>query len=127
MTLPKRKPKAQDAAKRWRSDAHRRWVTSTFCCAVCGAESPIEAAHVSMGSQSGTGLKTDDWRVVPLCGTTIKGEGCHQVQHRRGERSFWTEYQLRYGQSVEDLIASLCKASPKSAEIAKAQRERADG
>ena len=69
-------------------------------------------------------MKPDDWRCVPLCGTTIQGEGCHQRQHRIGERTFWRDYEIKIGQSVEDLIASLCKASPKSADISRAKAQR---
>ena len=127
MALPQRKQKDDAPEKRWRSDAHRRFVTGQFRCAACGANEPIQAAHVSMGSEPGMGLKTDDWRVVPLCGTTIAGEGCHQRQHRVGEQTFWRDYEAKIGQSVEDLISSLCKSSPKSREIEQAKRVRSNG
>lgn len=126
MSLPKRKPKADKPDARWRSPAHRRWITTEFCCAVCGRDAPIEAAHVSMGAISGTGLKSDDWNCVPLCGTSYGHEGCHQRQHSVGEKTFWLEYALKERQTVFDLIASLCKASPKSAEITRIKRERGE-
>ena len=124
MALPQRKQKDDAPEKPWRSDAHRRFVTGQFRCAACGANNPIEAAHVSLGSDPSMGMKPDDWRCVPLCGTTIQGEGCHQRQHRIGERTFWRDYEIKIGQSVEDLIASLCKASPKSADISRAKAQR---
>ena len=124
MALPKRKPREDDPQKRWRSDAHRAWMTKNYCCAACGTAVNVQAAHVSMGSEPGMGLKTDDWRCVPLCGSTMGREGCHDRQHRIGEPAFWNDYREKLGQDVEDLILSLCKASPKSAEIAKAKWER---
>lgn len=125
MSLPQRKPKDEKVNGRWRSDAHRKFVSGTFCCAMCGRENPVEAAHVSIGSDPAMGMKPDDHRVVPLCGTTMEGEGCHQRQHRVGERTFWREYEAAHGQTVEQLIASLCHASPKRAEIERVKRERA--
>lgn len=126
MTLPKRKEKEVSPDRRWRSDAHRRFVRTDFCCANCGTDVCIEAAHVSMGGIGGMGLKTDDWRCVPLCGPGAAGKGCHGLQHRIGEPEFWRRYAEFYGQTVEDLIASLCKASPKRAEIERMQRGRAN-
>jgi hypothetical protein len=90
---------------------------------MCGKLAPIEAAHVSLGAISGTGLKADDWRCVPLCGTTIEGQGCHSKEHD-GAKTFWTAYQLKHGQTVEQLIADLCQASPKAREIASVKAER---
>lgn len=124
MALPKRKPKVDDPQKRWRSSAHTGWLTRNFCCAACGAIENIQAAHVSIGSEPSMGMKPDDFRTVPLCGPSIGKEGCHNVQHRVGERTFWQDYEAKLGQSVEDLIVSLCKASPKSTDIARVKRER---
>ena len=75
----------------------------------------IEVAHVRLGSGAGMGQKPDDWMTVSLC------KLCHTTQHNMGERSFWA------GKAVVDLIEAFCKASPKSAEIARIKRERADG
>ena len=122
--LPKRKQPEFSPEKRWRSDKHRRWVTKTFCCAACGKTNPIQAAHVNLGTDPGMGIKTDDWRVVPLCGTTIEGEGCHQRQHRIGETTFWGDYEAKMGQSVEQLITDLCKNSPASLGIARVKKAR---
>ena len=123
MALPKRKLKEQKLDNRWRSTKHREWLTKNFCCAMCGKSAPIEAAHVSLGGISGTGIKTDDWRCVPLCGTTIEGLGCHGKEHT-GARTFWAAYEEQHGQSMEELIADLCKSSPKAAEIRRVQEGR---
>lgn len=122
--LPRRKSKAEaDPQKRWRSKKHREWLTKVFRCAMCDKEAPIEAAHVSMGGISGTGLKTDDWRCVPLCGTTIEGIGCHGKEHQ-GAQSFWSAYKLKHGQTVEQLIDDLCASSPAKADIRRIRQER---
>lgn len=119
--LPPKKPKAAKRATRWRSQAHMNHVRS-FACAVCWSTVNIEAAHVRLGSGAGIGQKPDDWRAVPLCGRgggTDGGEGCHARQHRVGEATFWT------GWDVEKLIDSLIQASPRRREIEQVQRERA--
>lgn len=126
--LPKRKPKEDDPAKRWRSTAHTGWMKKEFACAMCGSATNICAAHVSNGGVSGTGIKTDDFRTVPLCWgpySNIHGQlGCHDRQHLVGEETFWEEYRQQHGQTVEQLIESLCKASPKSADIQSIMRMR---
>lgn len=93
---------------------------------MCGKNEPIDAAHVSLGGISGTGVKTDDFRCVPLCGRTIEGIGCHGREHT-GTQTFWAEYQAKHGQTVEDLIDDLCAASPVSADIRRIKAERAYG
>jgi hypothetical protein len=93
--LPARAPKKQRRATRWKSQAHRRFVTKDFACANCGAlEIVREPAHVRIGSGAGMGEKPDDWRCVPLCGGSA---GCHATQHRVGERTFWSDYEKRHG------------------------------
>jgi hypothetical protein len=124
--LPRRKHKEPKPESRWRSQKHREWLTKTFHCAMCGKYAPIEAAHVSLGGLSGTGLKTDDFRCVPLCGTTIEGLGCHDKEHT-GSETFWADYRAKHGQTVEDLIDDLCTASPVKADIRRVKAERANG
>lgn len=68
------------------------------------------------------GQKPDDWRCVSLC-----HECHHSDQHLNGERSFWAAYQLRTGQSVEDLLDQFAAASPRANEIRQAKRERDNG
>ena len=120
--LPARAPKKLKRATRWKSQAHCTFVRKEFGCALCG-ETAIarEAAHVRMNSGAGAGQKPDDWRVVPLCGGMA---GCHATQHRIGEPRFWEIYEKNHGQTVEQLIESLIKASPRRAEIEAIRRER---
>jgi hypothetical protein len=125
--LPRRIPKAPKRASRWRSQAHAAFVRG-FECAMCGTSTNIEFAHVRMGSGAGVGQKPDDWRGVPLCAgpyANVEGElGCHNRQHIIGEPAFWQQYKAKHGQTVEQLIAELIKASPKRHEIEQVQRER---
>lgn len=116
--LPPRKTKERKDP-RWRSPAHRAFVRS-FHCAMCGEENPIECAHVRMLGNGGMGFKPPDWDTVPLCGGA---NGCHQKQHNFGERTFWALYKQRHGQTVEQLIDALCRASPKAHEIRKAREQ----
>ena len=71
--------------------------------------------------------RPDDWLVVPLCsdpsGLGIR-MGCHNEQHLIGEQTFWKRYEKSHGQTVEQLLDELCKASPKRAEIERVKRER---
>lgn len=117
MTLPRRIPKPEKRASRWRSQAHCTWVRG-FACANCGDTAAIEVAHVRIGSGAGMSQKPCDHRTAPLC------KGCHTRQHTIGERTFWQEYQATHGQSVEQLLAELQMASPKAREIRDAMRER---
>jgi len=67
-----------------RSEAHKAFIRSLPCAARnehCGG--PIEAAHVRMGSDGGTGLKPSDSYVVPLCNKH------HAAQHKTSEMNFW--------------------------------------
>lgn len=120
MLPPRKAPKAKRET-RWRSDSHRKWIRGFHCC-VCGSDTNIEAAHVRIGSGAGLSQKPDDWRVVPLCGgpnsNATGGPGCHDTQHRVGERTFWAD------KDVEALIRAFIKASPKKAEIEQVMRER---
>jgi len=129
-TLPARIPKKAKRATRWRSQVHLAFVRS-FCCAMCGSSTNIEAAHVRMGSGAGVGQKPDDWRAVPLCAgphaNVDEQLGCHNRQHIIGEPPFWRQYQERHGQSVEQLLGGLVKASPRRAQIEQAMRERKNG
>jgi hypothetical protein len=113
--LPRRIPKAPKRASRWRSQAHCNFVRSHACSVPMCDGRPIEVAHVRLGSGAGIGQKPDDWRTVSLCKTH------HEMQHRVGERGFWT------GADVEALIAAFIKASPKRSEIERVQKERENG
>lgn len=130
--LPARVSEKRTVAKqpkretRWRSHAHCDWIRR-FACANCGETANVQVAHVRIGSGAGIAQKPDDWRTVPLCGPQEGKIGCHAFQHRDGERTFWAAYKANHGQSVERLIAELCVASPRAAEITRVKRERADG
>ena len=116
--LPRRIPKKAKRASRWKSPAHCNFVRSHACCN-CDSEVNIQVAHVRMGSGAGMGQKPDDWFTVSLC------SDCHNKdQHQHGEPSFWEAYYKRTGVTVEQLMESFCKASPKAREIADAKRER---
>jgi hypothetical protein len=114
--LPRRIPKAPKRASRWRSQAHCNFVRSHEC-STCGSAANIEVAHVRLGSGAGIGQKPDDWNTVSLCGGQ---RGCHALQHRLGEISFWASYEI----DPQALIAAFIKASPKRHEIEQARRER---
>lgn len=127
MPLPARIPKAPKRSSRWRSQAHTGHVRS-FCCAMCGTSTNVQAAHVRMGSGAGMGEKPNDWLTVPLCAgpyANVEGElGCHEVQHAIGEPTFWRRYEKRHGQTVWQLIDELIQSSPKRRDIALAKQER---
>lgn len=110
--LPRRLPKKQKRASRWRSQAHCSFVRSHECSRNGCDGRPIEVAHVRMGSGAGVGQKPDDFRTVSLC------QFHHAMQHRVGEQSFWK------GFDVEALIAEFIKASPKRHEIEQVMKER---
>lgn len=114
--LPRKIPKPQKRASRWRSQAHCNFVRS-HACSVCGETAGIEVAHVRKGSSAGIGQKPDDWRTVSLCGGI---GGCHSRQHRIGEPTFWRTS----GRDVEALIAEFIKASPRRQQIEAEMRER---
>ncbi len=128
--LPRRIPKEPKRESRWRSPAHNAFVRG-FACAMCGSTTNIEAAHVRMGSGAGMGQKPDDWRTTPLCAgphSNIDGHlGCHNRQHVIGEPLFWAEYQKLHGQSVDQLLAELERASPKTADIRRIKSTRGPG
>jgi hypothetical protein len=120
VNLPARIPKKAKRASRWRSQAHTKFV-SGFACSNCGFIPEMgqnQPAHVRKGSHTGMGQKPDDWRVVSLCGPHGINEGCHAMQHRLGEETFWR------GRDVEALIASFCRASPRRHEIERVMKER---
>jgi len=125
--LPRRIPKEAKRESRWRSPAHTTFVRG-FACAMCGSTVNIEAAHVRMGSGAGIGQKPDDWRTVPLCAgpnaNIDRQLGCHNRQHIIGEPTFWLQYEQAHGQTVEQLLGELIKASPKRVEIGAIRKER---
>lgn len=66
-----------------RNEQYLRYIRGLPCCH-CAAAPQNEAAHVGGDGLGGTGIKTDDYRTVPLC------HGCHFDElHRTGELPFW--------------------------------------
>ena len=114
--LPRRKPKAPKRSSRWRSQRHLAFVRDHACCN-CDSVSGIEAAHVRIGSGAGMGQKPDDWRAVSLC------RDCHSLQHSLGEQTFWRDWSIENGRTVEGLIDAFCKASPVAREIAQVRND----
>ena len=108
--LPRKLPKKQKTETRWRSQRHRNFVRG-HACSACGSDGPIEVAHVRIGSGAGVSQKPDDWRTVSLC------KDCHTLQHTKGERTFWQNFERETGLTYDDMINSFCKASPCAAEI----------
>lgn len=85
-----------------RSAAHLRWVRS-HACSVRGCPGrPIEAAHVRVGSDGGTGMKPgDDW-AISLCAKH------HFIQHVRGEIDFGLSYRV----DMKALAIEFARKSP---------------
>lgn len=121
--LPAKLPKKAKRSTRWRSGPHRDFVREHACC-VCGSTTNIAAAHVRLGSHTGMGQKPNDWRIVGLCdGPHANNEGqlgCHNRQHIIGEETFWRNAEI----DPEAMIKAYCDASPKRADIRRAQEER---
>lgn len=126
MALPQRapkpeKPKREKRDGRFKSQRHRDWVRKEFACVMCGSTEGREFSHVRMGSAAGMARKPDDWRGVVLCA------GCHRAdQHTTSEPDFWRRYQEKHGQTVWQLIDSLCAASPVTREIREWRKEHED-
>lgn len=114
--LIRKLPKKPKRETRFRSQRHLRHVRSHYCCA-CGAEAPIEAAHVRLGSGAGMGQKPDDYMAVPLCGYREGDVGCHRRQHAIGEKTFWKDL------DPIAIIEALIRTSPARREI-EAHREK---
>lgn len=127
MALPQRapkpeKPKREKRDGRFKSQKHRDWVRKEFGCVMCGSTVGREFAHVRMGSLAGLQRKPDDWRGVVLCAT------CHRSdQHATSEPDFWARYERRHGQTVWQLIESLCAESPVAREIREWRKEHENG
>lgn len=67
---------------------------------LCGGR--IEAAHVRIGTDGGTGMKPGDNWAIPLCADA------HAQQHRIGELSFSAAYRI----DMKATAAELWKRSP---------------
>jgi hypothetical protein len=67
-------------------------------CIVCGRDDEIQAHHIRIGSNSGTGLKPSDYRAIPLCQTH------HAESHQYGEATFIEKYKLNIGEIFFELL-----------------------
>jgi hypothetical protein len=63
-----------------RSEAYKAFLRTKPCC-VCGIEGRTEVAH--QGAH-GTGTKASDYDALPMCGTRVDRQGCHQMSHQKG-------------------------------------------
>lgn len=66
--------------KRWRSKKYTDWVAQNIPCVNCGLDDETIVSHHLKHryfpfSGGGTGMKADDWLVMPLCYT------CHDKAH----------------------------------------------
>jgi len=109
-------PKRAKRTERFRSQRHLRHVRG-HACVNCDAETPIEAAHVRLGSGAGMGQKPDDFLAVPLCGGY---GGCHGLQHTYGEETFWRQA----GKDPLAIIEELIRTSPVRREIEEHRRDK---
>lgn len=66
---------------RIRDDEHLERIRNMDCIA-CDAPPKSDPAHIREGCYS-IGMKPGDDLTVPLC------RGCHDRQHRYGEKNFW--------------------------------------
>lgn len=76
---------------------------------------PIEAAHIRLGSHAGMGEKPGDDKAIPLCGGSM---GHHAEQHRIGEASFWK----KYGKDPHKMAKQLWSLSPHRINMDKVKR-----
>ena len=65
---------------------HLAFVRQLPCVAY--DSSPSEAAYVHSGSDGGAGMKPSDRYFLSLCA------GCHVLQHRFGELTFWSALRI---------------------------------
>jgi len=102
--LPARKKAARSGIERSgivRSARHLKWLRG-FVCACCGADGRIEAAHVRRGTDGSLSEKPSDAWAVPL------DTGCHERQHKVGEKTFWNGY----GKNPHQLAIEFSQKSP---------------
>jgi hypothetical protein len=99
VSLPKRRRKVKSKARGpIRCPSHITWVRGHFCtindpeCSV-----RMEAAHVRIGTDGGTGMKPGDNWVIPLCGHH------HAEQHQMGEATFERRHRINMKAIAEGL------------------------
>jgi hypothetical protein len=82
--------------------AHRNWVRKHHCCVPGCKRTPIECAHVRLGTDGGAGLKPSDRWAISLCAHH------HREQHSIGEASFEREH----GIALKALAEEFARQSP---------------
>jgi hypothetical protein len=70
-----------------RSDAHRKWVRSHFCCVPGCQQMPIDCAHVSIPGNRGVGIKASDAYTISLCHP-------HHMEQHQGSETFERKYKI---------------------------------
>jgi hypothetical protein len=81
---------------------HRAWIRRHHCSVPGCKRSPIECAHVRIGTDGGISLKPSDRWCISLCSFH------HSEQHRLGERRF----EKRHGLCLAELAELFARASP---------------
>lgn len=103
MALPRLlKDSSPTREKRWRSEAHKKFVRAHACCVPGCDDRPIEAAHVRLGTDGGMGMKPGDQWTISLCSAH------HRQQHQMGER----EFEKSHGIDMNALAVEFIAKSP---------------
>jgi hypothetical protein len=84
-----------------RDDAYLAWIR-TLCCAVCGRDSGVEAAHTPALGVRGLSQKSSDYSAIPLCFGHHRGNA--DSYHCLGERKFVEMHGLDIRELVQRLI-----------------------
>lgn len=81
-----------------RSPGHLAWVRGHVCAVEnADCQGKIEAAHVRIGTDGGTGVKPSDCYAIPLCFAH------HTMQHSMGERSFEAAHNISMRKIADEL------------------------
>ena len=107
MTLPpRRQKKPAKASAMIRCPGHLAWLRG-FQCIVRGCKNePVEAAHVRVGTDGGTGMKPSDVWAVPVCREHHRSSS--GSIHYAGERTFERIHRL----DLRALAAEFAAKSP---------------
>ena len=122
MTLPPRcQKKPAKVSTMIRCPGHLVWLRG-FQCIVrgCKNEPAVEAAHVRVGTDGGTGMKPSDIWAVPVCRTHHRF-GAYAI-HTIGERQFEREFRLDLRALAQEFAAkspALARQRAKATSLAK--------
>ena len=100
--FPRRLPKSKTQRRQLSCPAHRSWVRKHACSVRGCLGTPIEAAHVRIGTHAGVGRKPSDRWVISLCVFH------HREQHEVGERSFARKHSI----DLTSLAEEFARRSP---------------